>query len=50
MKIQADGEQGIHSLLMSEYCAGLHILLQATGAGQHEAQIERAIRNTKADV
>jgi hypothetical protein len=50
LRIQADGELGIHSRAMDEYCASKRILLQRTGAGQHESQVERQIRSIKGDV
>jgi hypothetical protein len=50
LQLQSDGEKGIHSPTMDKYCADNKIKLLKVGAGQHEAQIERANRAIKAEV
>ena len=50
VQIQADGEKGIHSIQMKEYCAASKIRLVPVGAGQHEATVERYTRTLKSEV
>ena len=50
MQIQADGERGIHSAQLDEFCADRKILTMKVGAGQHEAHVERIIRSVKQEV
>jgi hypothetical protein len=50
IKFQADGERGIHSSQLDELCATHRIQIVKVGAGQHEANAERSIRNLKAEV
>ena len=50
MQIQADGERGIHSQQMDEFCAANKIRLLRVGAGQHEAHAERYTRTIKSEV
>ena len=50
LQIQADGERGIHSPFLDEYCADKKIKLLKVGAGQHEASVERIIRTLKSEV
>ena len=50
LQIQADGEKGIHSPLLEEYCADKKIKLLKVGAGQHEPSVERITRTLKAEV
>jgi hypothetical protein len=50
MQLQSDGERGIHSPAMDKFCADSKIKLLKVGAGQHEAQVERANRAVKAEV
>jgi hypothetical protein len=48
--IQSDGERGIHSHQLDDFCAEKKIQTLKTGAGQHEAQVERFIRTLKAEI
>ena len=50
MQIQADGERGIHSQQMDEFCAANKIRLLRVGAGQHEAHAEKYTRTLKSEV
>ena len=50
MQIQADGERGIHSSQMDDFCAANKIRLLRVGAGQHEAHAERYTRTIKSEV
>ena len=49
MKIQSDGERGIQSQLLSDYCAKRKINLLTVGAGQHAPTVERLTRTVKAE-
>jgi hypothetical protein len=50
VKVQADGEKGIHSPELDDLCAKHHIETLKVGAGQHEANVERSARTLKAEV
>jgi len=50
VKIQADGERGIHSPELDDLCARHHIETLKVGAGQHEANAERSARTLKSEV
>lgn len=50
MQIQSDGERGIHSAAMGDFCAKYKIKLLRVGSGQHEATVERMTRTLKAEV
>ena len=50
LQIQADGERGIHSGLLEEFCANRKIATVKVGAGQHEAHAERITRSLKAEI
>ena len=50
LQLQADGERGIHSSLLDDFCAEHNIRVLKVGAGQHEANAERAVRTLKAEV
>ena len=50
LQVQADGERGIHSSLLDDFCAQHKIRVLKVGAGQHEANAERDVRTLKAEV